>query len=228
MAAAPAEKALVVAAAGEKRLDEVTRKVDSSILPKEIRSPLEERLRELMPQVEKHFEVELAGCESPQYLVYRTGDFFKPQTDSGNVAVQRRRVSAVIFLNSESQEPAEDSYGGGHLTFYGLLKGPHWEKCAFPLQAEPDLLIAFPSNKLHEVTPVLHGRCFTVVTWFYSAKTAAVAVGARSGCDLLYSQRNTFAESAVQTTNTTTSPATSPLCADHASPLQIPCSKETA
>lgn len=179
MAAAPAEKAMVVAPTGEKRLDQNTRKVDSSILPEEIRSPLNERLRELMPQVEKHFGVELAGCESPQYLVYRAGDFFKPHADNGAVgALRRRRVSAVIFLNRESEQPAEGSYGGGHLTFYGLLKGPQWEKCAFPLKAECGLLIAFPSNKLHEVTPVLHGRRFTAVTWFYSAGTTAVAEGA--------------------------------------------------
>ncbi len=39
-----------------------------------------------------------------------------------------------------------------------------------------------------------------------------------------YSQRKTFAESAVQTTNTTVSAMISPTCADHASPLQIPSS----
>lgn len=37
-----------------------------------------------------------------------------------------------------------------------------------------------------------------------------------------YSQRNTLAESAVQITNTTTSPTMSPICADHGSPFQIP------
>src|ERR1022692_4384168 len=43
-----------------------------------------------------------------------------------------------------------------------------------------------------------------------------------------YSQRNTFAESAVQTANTTTRAATSPRWADHASPFQIPWSSDTA
>ncbi len=45
---------------------------------------------------------------------------------------------------------------------------------------------------------------------------------------LPYSQRNTFAESAVQTANTTTRAATSPMCADHASPFQMPWSSATA
>ena len=43
-----------------------------------------------------------------------------------------------------------------------------------------------------------------------------------------YSHRNTFAESAVQTANTTTSAARSPMCADHASPFKIPLRSDTA
>ncbi len=41
-------------------------------------------------------------------------------------------------------------------------------------------------------------------------------------------QRNTFAESAVHTRHTAASAATSPMCADHASPFQMPWSSETA
>jgi SM-20-related protein len=167
MAAAPVEQALVVGPTGKERLDQTTRKVDSSILPKEIKAPLKQRLRELIPAVDKHFSVQVADCESPQYLIYRIGDFFKPHLDGGTSEVTRRRVvSAVIFLNRESQEPAEGAYGGGELTFYGLLKGPQWEKCGLSLQAEPGLLVAFPSDMLHEVKPVLHGQRFTAVTWF--------------------------------------------------------------
>ena len=44
----------------------------------------------------------------------------------------------------------------------------------------------------------------------------------------LYSQRNTFAETAAHTTNTTPRAATSPMCADHASPFQIPWRSGTA
>jgi len=182
MAAAPTERALVVGPRGEERLDLDSRKVDSSILPKEMRDPLRHRLRQLLPGLEKHFGVELAGCESPQYLIYHPGDFFKPHRDGGGSevkeAIRRRRVSAVIFLNRQSSEPAEDAYGEGNLTFYGLLDGPRWEKCAFPLNAEPGLLIAFPSDKWHEVKPVSHGRRFTVVTWFYAPETPVVAEGA--------------------------------------------------
>lgn len=40
MAAAPVEKALVVGPTGERRLNEDTRKVDRSLLPKEVEAPL--------------------------------------------------------------------------------------------------------------------------------------------------------------------------------------------
>jgi hypothetical protein len=43
-----------------------------------------------------------------------------------------------------------------------------------------------------------------------------------------YSQRKIFAETAVQMMNTMMSAATSTTWADHLSPLQIPCSSETA
>src|ERR1700722_15808888 len=49
----------------------------------------------------------------------------------------------------------------------------------------------------------------------------------RASINLCYSHRNTFAERAVQTTKTKASAATSPTCADHASPLQIPSSSDT-
>lgn len=126
--------------------------------------------------------MQAADCESPQYLIYRPGDFFKPHSDSGKSdEVRHRLVSAVIFLNRGSQEPAEGAYGGGELTFYGLMKGEQWDKCAFSLQAEPGLLIAFPSDMWHEVKPVLHGQRFTAVSWFDGPEPPAVVTGGGAG-----------------------------------------------
>lgn len=174
MACAPAEKPLIAASSGEDRYDQDVRRVDLRVVPKDNRNrtALRQQLRGLTPELETHFATPLADCESPQYLIYHPGDFFTAHRDGGDAApdavTRRRRVSVVIFLNRESEEPAEGAYGQGHLTFHHLLNGPHWEKCAFPLNAEPGLLIAFPSGTVHEVTPVLHGLRFTVVTWFYA------------------------------------------------------------
>jgi SM-20-related protein len=174
--AAPKEKGSVTQPGSDLYVDLDLRSVDACTPPKNVRAPIKERLRDLQPVIERHFGIPLGGYERVQYLAYRSGDFFKLHKDVGShgshEVIRSRRVSVVIFLNRQSQAPAHDAYGDGELTFYGLLEGPQWEKCAFPLQAEPGLLIAFPSDKWHEVKPVSHGQRFTVVTWFYGTELA--------------------------------------------------------
>src|SRR5690348_284933 len=70
MSAAPSKQALIVGPDGQGRLDPNSRKVDASLLPQQIRSPLKSQLCELIPDLQKHFGVELAGCEGPEYLIY--------------------------------------------------------------------------------------------------------------------------------------------------------------
>jgi len=171
MAAAPGRKAYI-ARAYEKLLDESVRRVECITLDKTLTAPLQQRIAGLKPDLEKHFGVALEGCEPPDFLVYRQGDFFIAHYDGGSHSKQRelrqRRVSAVIFLNRESREPEDgETYGQGNLTFHGIMEGPEWDKCIFALNAEPGLFIAFPAGLVHEVTPVSFGRRFTVVTWFY-------------------------------------------------------------
>jgi len=172
MTIAPREKAFVVKEGGIDYLDEAVRKVESSELRREIWAPLKARLRGLIDRLQEHFDVQIEDCETPTYLVYGPGDFFKPHSDGGprgqSEFTRRRRVSVVIFLNRQSAEPEDGTYGEGRLTFHGLLDGPQWEHLQLPLTPEPGLLIAFPSEKIHEVTPVSHGLRFTVATWFYA------------------------------------------------------------
>ena len=185
---APKEPGIVTDLQGVDRVNEDYRKVLDVFPSKEIRSILKQRLLGLMPELEKHFKVSLAGCEPIQYLIYRPGDFFKPHADGGKSAgksheKQQRRVSVVIFLNRESEEPVDGGYGQGRLTFYGLINGPQWEGCGFALNSDPGLLIAFPSEKIHEVTPVSHGERFTAVTWFYAPAEEQSFATAGSGDD---------------------------------------------
>ena len=184
MAAAPCEKAEVERADGSSVVDEAARKVESTLIPKETRRDLKQRLLSLKPRLEAHFNVTLGGCESPDFLIYGPTDFFTPHADGGGSSghsegTRRRRVSAVIFLNRESADPEDGTYGEGRLKFYGLLDGAHWDKCAFSLDPEPGLLIAFPSQMVHEVTPVSHGRRFTIVTWFFAPENETISEPAR-------------------------------------------------
>jgi SM-20-related protein len=81
--------------------------------------------------------------------------------------VKQRRVSVVVFLNDASGEPAPDSYGGGELTFYGLLgDGPSGSPIGVPLDGKGGELVAFRSGLLHGVGAVTHGERYTIVSWF--------------------------------------------------------------
>ena len=130
---------------------------------------VEDRLMAIQPEIEKHFNLPLSGCQKPQFLIYREGDFFARHDDggeSGDPKIRERRVSVVIFLNGESDELREDCYGGGALKFYGLLDDPRARHLGIPLAGETGLLIAFRSDLHHEVRPVTHGERHTIVSWF--------------------------------------------------------------
>jgi len=132
-----------------------------------------ERLLELKPRLETHFDLSLSGFQEPQFLIYREGDFFRQHKDRGSdpdapAFSRERRLAAVVFLNSESREPSGLTYEGGSLTFYGLLddEGLGGKSMGFPLPGEEGLLVAFPTDVVNEDTPVVRGERYTVVTWF--------------------------------------------------------------
>jgi SM-20-related protein len=124
----------------------------------------------IFPEIAHHYSVEAEGRQGLQFLVYKEGDFFGAHTDrtdsdTGAGFSKRRLVSVLIFLNDEAEEPAPMKYGGGTLTFYGLLGGGKGEKVGLPVVGEEGLLVAFKSDVTHAVTPVTHGERYTVVTW---------------------------------------------------------------
>ena len=164
----PTEKALIVRSGSEDELlDEDRRKV-LTVRPSESTKELVgNQLGGLKSRLEEHFGFRLSENETPIFLRYGEGAFYKMHRDANeDTHVAARRVSVVVFLNACSKQPAPNCYGGGCLTFYGLLPGPQWENCAFSLDAEPGMLLAFKSNVAHEVQPVTSGQRFTIVSWF--------------------------------------------------------------
>jgi SM-20-related protein len=124
------------------------------------------------PKLANHFRQELAGMQKPQLLLYRQGDFFRAHPDSSDQPgaadyVRQRRVSAVVFLNGATpDEPA--GYSGGSLVFYGLMgESSNGATVGLPLDGETGMLIAFPSDLVHAVSPVTAGERYTIVSWFY-------------------------------------------------------------
>jgi predicted 2-oxoglutarate/Fe(II)-dependent dioxygenase YbiX len=130
---------------------------------------VKQRLLGIVTELETHFATPLAGCETPEFLIYDAGAFFAVHRDTGPgdpSEIRRRLVSAIVFLNVPSSEPSGDGYGGGTLRFHGLLDGPRWAACPLSFEPDPGMLVAFRSDALHEVQPVTFGRRLTIVTWF--------------------------------------------------------------
>lgn len=126
-------------------------------------------IRGLRTELADHFAIPLAPCEDPSFLRYGAGGFHRPHKDRASAHAdssgdaQQRRVSISLLLN--------DEYAGGALTFYGLINDPAWRDYGFALPAETGLLVAFRSDMLHEVTPVLAGERCSLVTWFHEDQT---------------------------------------------------------
>lgn len=148
------------------------RKAKDAKVNKETRRLVKERLLSAKPIIESHFSLALEGCQQPDFLIYREGDFFRLHRDVGESAecpehLRKRRISVVIFLNNQSEEPKPDSYYGGSLSFYGLVDIPDWKQYGFPLRGETGLLVGFRSDVYHQVQPIIHGERHTIVSWFY-------------------------------------------------------------
>lgn len=152
---------------GNSKVDESIRNVGYVNLPEQYDRIIQDRMRSAIAQIESHLSVNLKGFERPQYLIYGKGSFYSPHRDAifNKGTSILRSITVVIFLNDEGD--SSKSFQGGRLTFYGLLKEPNWERCGLPLKAEAGTLVAFPSDLVHEVTPVTSGERYTIVTWYY-------------------------------------------------------------
>ena len=169
-ARAPADLATVRDRGQEYAVDEQTRRTTVARVEPRAQALVLERLEALRPALLAHFGVTAAGWRRPQFLVYRVGDFFRAHEDGardpGAPSVSRdRRVSVVVFLNDEAPEPSPGTYGGGALTFFGLLADPRLKARGLALTGQAGLLVAFRPDVLHEVTEVTHGERYTIVTW---------------------------------------------------------------
>ena len=147
-------------------VDERTRRTVQLLPAEETVGFVQRRLDEYGPALEQRFGLRLSGCESPQFLRYRVGDFFVAHQD-GNTGMVRmksdegRRVSVSIFLNCESELAADQTYDGGALVFSDWRSNRR-----FRLKGEAGTLVAFRSETTHEVTPVVRGERYSIVTWF--------------------------------------------------------------
>lgn len=168
--AAPTPAAVWKKEAG-KVVDEGARRTTRAKVTKRTEAFVERRLLALRPRLECHFGVTLRGVQTPQFLVYRPGDFFECHADNDSDPgappyLQERRISAILFLNGGTRRRQGSVSNGGGLTFSGLIDDPRLKSRGFQVQAEAGTLIAFRSELAHAVTPVTGGQRYSVVTWF--------------------------------------------------------------
>jgi SM-20-related protein len=152
-------------------VDETLRRTQSTEVLEETKSMVFSRLYTIKPRLEAHFRLALTECDQLHFLLYKQGDFFLPHKDSTSEKnmpdlIKKRKVSVVIFLNTQKEASEQNAYSGGALTFYELIQDPRAAKYCFPLSGETGMLVAFSSDIIHEVQPITWGERYTIVTWF--------------------------------------------------------------
>ena len=147
-------------------VDERVRKVARLMPSPETVACVMRRLTDYREKIAEYFKVSLSGCEDPQFLRYRVGDFFVAHQD-GNTGLIRldtdrsRRISVSIFLNTQSERPEPNAYCGGSLVFSDWRNGA---ECR--LACEAGTMVAFRSEITHEVIPVTDGERYSIVSWY--------------------------------------------------------------
>ena len=143
------------------------RRVTRTAIPPATSARLTRLLMAHKDALERHFAVTLGACEAPQFLRYQAGDFFVPHQDGNTPLIHDesrfRKISAVIFLSPQSDEPLPGSYGGGALVLHGPRSG---RPLRVPVTAAPGTLVCFRAETTHEVTPVTAGDRYSIVDWF--------------------------------------------------------------
>ena len=147
-----------------KELD--TRKTYKHELSQQLFDKIFQKLNtEIRPHLEEFFDMPLTYSQPLQALVYTDGHFFKPhRDDTESVDRKYRKLTTVIFLNQQGKSEGQGDYGGGDLNLVGLFE-KHPSK-GFPVPNTQGSMVAFRSDVIHEVTPVLWGNRGTLVMWF--------------------------------------------------------------
>jgi SM-20-related protein len=151
------------------QVNDLVRRAKRLKLPATTTEFVKQKLIEHRETMEEQFSIPLNSCEEPQFLRYDVGDFFVAHQD-GNTGLIRlksdteRRVSIVILLNPQSENPVSGTYSGGSLKFSDYRAEPQYSE--FPLPIEAGTLVAFRSERTHEVTPITRGERYSIVSWY--------------------------------------------------------------
>jgi len=136
-------------------------------LSPETEALVQDRLWDVVAQLEQRFACEVSHVSGVTALIYEAGDHFAAHSDGGGdddapPEVRRRCVSLVLALNDGASD-----FAGGELEFYeGSV--PEVAARSAPLVSvvsRPGMLVAFASSTIHRVAPVLGGRRYSLALW---------------------------------------------------------------
>ena len=150
-------------------VDTNVRKVERVQASPEIVRRVTDELIRVRQDVGNYFGVELSNCEDPQFLRYQVGDFFVAHQDGGTRLIQSareqsRKISVIVFLNTQTTVPESDGHCGGSLVFTEWR--PDRKNGRLELPAKAGTFVAFPSETTHEVVPVTHGVRYSIASWY--------------------------------------------------------------
>jgi SM-20-related protein len=173
-------RATVLGQSAAASVQPLVRSATRAAVPPAMRERIVQLLEEQKAAIEQHFGLALGRCEEPQFLRYLPGDFFVAHQDGNTPLIfdqsRFRKISVVIFLSRQSEDPSPGTYGGGSLVFHGRYPDV---SLRVPVAPSPGTLLAFRAETTHEVTAVTHGQRITIVSWYPSASATPAEMAAR-------------------------------------------------
>lgn len=133
-------------------------------VPEHYQKILEQKIKALQPVIESHFAEKYHSeiFEHPKFVLYEKDHYFAPHRDSQ----LHRKINMTIYLNDEKTENLTAGYSGGQLILYELFANPKLTKKGIALTGSKGMLVAYPAEIPHEVTPVVDGKRYAVVSRF--------------------------------------------------------------
>lgn len=146
--------------------DRRIRKTQQVFVSRSSQSYITAKLMQLKPVLSKYFKLSIFACQTPQFLLYRPGDFFLPHQDqilNPPKKAQQRHLSMIISLNADDR-----NYEGGELIFYNGDSRSSSDQEGYPIQQNSGQALAFLPHITHEVNVVSAGLRCSIVTWYYT------------------------------------------------------------
>ena len=168
MASQVHSNAKVFTKSGSVELNEEIRKTFRAEIPIDIRKELNDLIEGIKDELNEFFSLTLNKFEPIQHLRYEQGHFFSKHTDHSvyDSLAKDRLLTVLIYINSSDHYVKEpNSFSGGELIIYGLHE--KFPNRGMPIFAQAGKIVAFPSQVVHEVTPITSGQRSSLVTWFH-------------------------------------------------------------